>query len=330
MALSSDEIIKREIIDTVGANVGDFYARVFSEGSNDDQKLFSKGGLTFSFESQDYGSCDCAYLFEDANGEEVPVVAIEGTDCLSRGSSGNAQYQRFHHALGAVKNGIIGIYYLRPGKHKVQPDLYGMAYNITKVTNTPYLIVQELGVIKKILILLAGDKALLDKFINEYQSQCYAIYLEKFKSKYKSDWNVFADDRSTILFDNYLVKYSSRNIRNFTEGSQRAGHIAVGEMFLTKYSFPNYKFCYLWPRMSRKEVEYLDKNKISDKEWSLLRNEPNVEIKTIDDLQGLPKHLEQFFIANKMLSITGPMIKEWNAAKSELHSLIKTEVVKVV
>ena len=65
MALSSDEIVKREIIDHVGTSVGPFYARVFNEGSNDDQKLFSKGGLTFSFENQDYGSCDCAYITKD-------------------------------------------------------------------------------------------------------------------------------------------------------------------------------------------------------------------------------------------------------------------------
>ena len=130
MALSSDEIVKREIIDNVGASVGPYYARVFHEGSNDDQRLFSDGGLTFSYENQDYGSCDCVYV-EKKNGKEVAILAIEGTDCLGRGSSGNAQYQRFHHALGAVKNGITGIYYLRHGKHKVQEDLYGMAYNIS-------------------------------------------------------------------------------------------------------------------------------------------------------------------------------------------------------
>ncbi len=53
MALSSDEIIKREIIDVVGPRVGPYYARVFSEGSNDDQRLFIDGGLTFSHAGQD-------------------------------------------------------------------------------------------------------------------------------------------------------------------------------------------------------------------------------------------------------------------------------------
>lgn len=158
MALSSDEIVKREIIDHVGTSVGPFYARVFNEGSNDDQKLFSKGGLTFSFENQDYGSCDCAYITKDKDNNESAILAIEGTDCLGRGSSGNAQYQRFHHALGAVKNKIVGIYYLREGEHKVQPDLYRMALNISKAYGAPYLIVQDLNVIKHILELMNNSK----------------------------------------------------------------------------------------------------------------------------------------------------------------------------
>ena len=42
---------------------------------------------------------------------------------------------------------------------------------------------------------------------------------------------------STIIKKNYVIKYAGRMKRNFTDGSQRAGHIAVGEMFLTKYFF---------------------------------------------------------------------------------------------
>ena len=48
MALSSDEIIKREIIDTIGYKTGNLRLRIFPESSNDDQKLFENGGLTFS------------------------------------------------------------------------------------------------------------------------------------------------------------------------------------------------------------------------------------------------------------------------------------------
>jgi hypothetical protein len=328
MAQSSDEIIKREIIDTVGSAVGPYYARVFSEGSNDDQRLFTDGGLTFSFKGQDYGSCDCIYVIEK-NGVEIPVIAIEGTDCLGRGSSGNAQYQRFHHALGAVKTGVIGIYYLRKGKHKVQPDLYGMAYNISNVFNTPYLIVQDLEIIKKILKLMSGPKSDLFEYINNYQLQSHKIYLDNFARLYQNKIEKFADKRSTIVFDHYVVKYSSRNSRNFTDSQLRGGHIAVGEMFLTKYLFTDKKFLYLWPRMTNKELNSLDKSKSNDKEWNLLRHEPNVEIKTLDDLIGLPTGLRNFFYDERTKALKGVLKTEWNKKSKQLHAMIKSGEVIV-
>ena len=80
----NDEIIKREIVDFIGTKINSFSVRVFPEGSNDDQKKYEDGGLTFSHAQQDYGSCDCAYVKRDGN-KEIPIIAIEGTDCLSRG-----------------------------------------------------------------------------------------------------------------------------------------------------------------------------------------------------------------------------------------------------
>jgi hypothetical protein len=328
MAQSSDEIIKREIIDTVGSVIGVYYARVFNEGSNDDQRLFADGGLTFSFQGQDYGSCDCVYVTEE-NGEEIPVIAIEGTDCLGRGSSGNAQYQRFHHALGAVKTGVIGIYYLREGRHKVQPDLYGMAYNISKVFKTPYLIVQDLEIIKKILKLMSGPKSEFDKYVDNYQLQSYKIYLDNFARLYKNQIEKFADRRSTIVFDDYVVKYASRNSRNFTDSQLRGGHIAVGEMFLTKYLFIDKKFFYLWPRMTSKELHSLDVSKSNDKEWNLLRHESNVEIKTLDDLIGLPIGLRNFFHDKRTEPLKGALKVEWNKKSKQLHGMIKSGEVIV-
>ena len=47
MAQSSDELIKREIIQAVGYVRNGCRLRIFPEGSNDDQKLVSEGGLTF-------------------------------------------------------------------------------------------------------------------------------------------------------------------------------------------------------------------------------------------------------------------------------------------
>ena len=102
-------------------------------------------------------------------------------------------------------------------------------------------------------------------------------------------------------------------IRNFTDSSQRAGHIAVGEMYLTKYFFPNKKFYYLFPKMTRADIDYLDKNKGNDKEWYLLRNEPNVIVVPIDNLIGVSTNLVNNLIKIKDLPSKGDALQVYNA-----------------
>jgi hypothetical protein len=235
MALSSDEIIKREIIDTIGYKTGNLRLRIFPESSNDDQVLFENGGLTFSYQNVDYGSCDaCWYVVE--NGISKPIIALEGTDALNRKSSGNAQYQRFHHALGAVKNNLIGVYYLKKGIDKIQEDLYGIAYFASQKEQGTYLIIDDLQVLKDLLSLY--DKPLeYQKFIDDYLQKMCQVFKTKFDTNYKASWDIFAEKRSTIIKKDYIIKHAGRMKRNFTDGSQRAGHIAVGEMYLTKYYF---------------------------------------------------------------------------------------------
>jgi len=294
MAQSSDEIIKRELIDHLGSATGDLSLRVFPESSNDDQKQFSDGGLTFGFNGLLYGSCDACWVrkkdwldpYNKVTSSEEPVIALEGTDALNRGSSGNAQYQRFHHALGAVKAGIIGVYYLKKGADKIQEDLYEMAYNASQIESGTYLIIDDLSELKTLLDLI-DDNVKTKAFIEKKLSVMHSIFQKKFDEKYGS-WEEFAKKRSTIIKDTYVIKYSGRMLRNFTDSSQRAGHIAVGEMYLTKYFFPRKHVYYLWPKMSSADIEYLDSNKSVDKEWQLLRNEPGVEIITRDDLVGVP------------------------------------------
>jgi hypothetical protein len=319
MALSSDEIIKREIVDHVGGKVGDLSVRAFPEESGQDQNRFQDGGLTFSHKGTDYGSCDLAYIRKNDKGEENAVIAIEGTDALNRGSGGNAQYQRFHHALGAVKNGIIGIYYLRPGKLKLRKDLYAMAYHATKLERGCYLITTDLDRIKSIVELCTKDKRELQKFITSYSKQHYNEFLKEFDSKYNSDWNEFAKKRSTIIKDTYVIKHAARMRRNFTDGDQRAGHIAVGEMYLSKYFFIDKKLFYLWPRMTREDIEYLDIHKTSDKEWHLLRNEPNVEVVTIDNISNVPLTTKRELHLLRDSPLKGVKLKRYNICKETIH-----------
>ena len=85
--------------------------------------------------------------------------------------------------------------------------------------------------------------------------------------------------------------------RNFTDPSQRAGHIAVGEMYLSRYLFYDKKIIYLCPRMSDEDVLYLDNNKSSsDKEWILLRKEENVFFKTRDSIEYLNEDIKNILI----------------------------------
>ena len=298
MAQSSDEMIKREIIEAFGTEYNDLSLWVFPETSNADQMVFGdSGGLTFGVDGILYGSCDACWIKKEPwtnpyNNQRTsyrPIIALEGTDALNRGSSGNAQYQRFHHALGAVKAGIIGVYYLKKGKYKIQEDLYGMAYYASKVEKGTYLIINDLQDLKNLLDAVCQPSG-LEQYLESQQNSMYRIFKKRFDESYGC-WDEFARKRSTIIKDKYIIKYSGRMKRNFTDGSQRAGHIAVGEMYLTKYFFYKKHFFYLWPKMTANDRDYLDKHKKTDKEWTLLRNEPNVTIITIDELSGVPPHI---------------------------------------
>ena len=107
-------------------------------------------------------------------------------------------------------------------------------------------------------------------------------------------------------------------IRNFTDGSQRAGHIAVGEMYLTKYFFPNKTFYYLFPKMTQADLDYLDKNKGNDKEWYLLRNEPNVIIVPIDNVLGVSDEVKNSLIEIKDLPSKGDALKTYNSCVKQI------------
>lgn len=293
MAQSSDELIKREIADKVGSPRADLTLRIFPSSSNLDQETFSSGGLTFGFDGVSYGSCDAAWTtsdfwtdgFDHQTIKTKPIIALEGTNALNTGSSGNAQYQRFHHALGAVRNGVVGVYYLRKGEDKIREELHGMAVAASEIEGTPYLVTDDLSIIKNLLINFDNQER-FNEIVDLSIETSRAIFNDYFDKKY-GNWNTFAKKRSTVLIGQTAIKHAGRMKRNFTDSSQRAGHIAVGEMYLTKYLFPNHKVVYLWPRMSNADLLELDVSKQDDKEWKLLRNEPNVRIATRDDLIGL-------------------------------------------
>lgn len=334
--MSSDQIIKYEIIDKVKKFPG-INLRIFPDSSNEDQQLVNNGGLTFSFDGVDYGSCDAGWFQETiVNGKktEVPLIGLEGTDALNRGSTGNAQYQRFHHALGAVKNGYIGIYYLREGDSEMQPDLLEMAYNATihEPGEGAYLIIQKLSVVNEILELISKygrHSKEVNTYLTDYANKMHEIWYKKKFSQYNYSWKTFAEKRSTILEDDYIIKYAGRMMRNYTDGSQRAGHIAVGEMYLSKYLFYGKKVYYLCPRMCQAEVAYLDVHKSDDKEWTLLRHEDNVFYVTRDDLIGLPVDIAAKFASIKDEPLKGAALKTYNECIKKMVAGLKNGSIKL-
>jgi hypothetical protein len=328
MAQSSDALIKQEIITRLGFEVNDAVLRIFPEGSNDDQILVEDGGLTFSHDGVNYGSCDAGWFVNDDNtGEEIPFIGLEGTDALNRGTTGNAQYQRFHHALGAVKRGLIGIYYLRPGKCEIQPDLYGMAYNASQVETGTYLIINDLKIVEDILRLRKSPVE-LDDYLKAYLERMRRIFHEAFIRKYQN-WNTFAAKRSTLTKGEFVIKHAARMVRNFTDGSQRAGHIAVGEMYLTKYYFPEHYFLYFFPKMTQSDLDFLDKTKSSDKEWHLLRNEERVSIITLDNIKGIPNTIREDFLRIKDEPSKGEALTLYNRHIKSIMGKLKEGTYQV-
>lgn len=324
MAADSDELLKRELCDKVGEQItseagDDIKIRIFTDGSTEDQLPWEDGGLTFKSEGLYYGSNDAAYFIVDGDIEK-PIMALELTDALNRGGSGNAQYQRFYHALGAVRSGVIGVYYLKEGVYKVQPDLYKMALSAWDIHETPYIISQDLDEIKTLLELWSPHpSSQYQAHLNSIKQNMQVIFDEAFEEKYNSDWEVFAEKRSTIIFDSYIIKYGGAWFRNFS-GSHE-GHVILGEMYLSLYLFPLKKLYYLWPKMTGDQIKKLDEvKKTKDKEWLLLRNDSRAKIITRDDIHGLDSKIlrDLELITDKPL--VGESLKTWNRCRKYIHN----------
>jgi len=325
MANKSDEIIKRELLDI--GDVGDLKLRVFPGGSHEDQKHWTDGGLSFGYDGIFYGSCDGAwYLNEEwqdplskKTSSKKPVFVVEGTLALERGSSGNAQYQRFFHTLGAVLSGVTGIYYLRAGKDALRYDLPMAALNASKIHGTDYLIITDIEELRN-LVTFYGNKE--ESKYKETVSRIKTKMLNHFKSvfdkKFNGDIEKYYASRSIIRLPEINIKYLAGNFRNFTESSQRGGHIVLGEFLLAKYLLQD-RFYFLLPRMLPEEVEKLDTYR--KKEWLVLRNDELGKLITLADLKGVNPKLKKSILDLKNQPLGGS--KEGGKAKHKWVELMK-------
>jgi hypothetical protein len=73
----------------------------------------------------------------------------------------------------------------------------------------------------------------------------------------------------------------------------------------------------------------LDHSKTTDKEWFLLRNEPNVEIKTMDDLVGLSPSIKASLLSIQDTPLKGDAIRLFNKCVEAIVEGLKTEKIKL-
>lgn len=325
MANKSDEIIKEELIG-IGEIQG-LKLRVFPGGSREDQKHWVDGGLSFGFDNIMYGSCDGAWYIEKPwvdplskrKADYTPVIVIEGTLALERGSSGNAQYQRFFHALGAVLSGVIGVYYLRAGNDIMRYDLPKAALNASKLHGVDYFVVDNLKSVRAIVeVIASGDESKYRTLATNIKQQMEKQFNSVFSSNFEGNIEKYFESRSIIRLKDANIKYLAGNYRNFTESSQRGGHIVLGEFLMAKYML-NEPFYFLLPRLLPEEVKKLDASK--KKEWLVMRSDTMGKLITLNDLDGVPDRLR-----NKILYLRNQPLggsKEGGAAKSKWYHLMR-------
>ena len=340
MAFKSDYIIKQEL--TSIGEIGKLKLRIFPGSSREDQVHWVDGGLCFGKADLFYGSNDAAWYVEEKWQDPLsgktstmkPVIAVEGTLALERGSSGNAQYQRFFHALGAVLSGVIGIYYLREGKDSLRYDLPMAALHAGELHKCDYFVTTDLNDVRSI-VEAVGRHGVSSKEYNEIaktlKDKMRSYFDHALRRIHKGNISDYFRHRSIIrLPDGTNIKYLAGNYRNFTESSQRGGHIVLGEFLMAKY-FLKEKFYYLLPRLTRADVSRLDNS--DKKEWKVIRADNMGKLMTLEDLEGVPDEIKQGILMLKDTPLGGPTCSEakvkWNKLISKLRELIETGIIRI-
>lgn len=308
MAYASDARIKRDLR-RIGTQ-GKLNLRVFDE-SHEDHKPWKEGGLRFGI----YGSNDGAWYINERWKDPItgeicekrPVIVVEGSYGTERGNIGSAQYARFHHALGAVIRGLIGVYfipersyYYRNGIEHVAKwrlDLVYACLGASKL-HAPgkYLMIDAYNpaLLKKLVEAYGfDDKSKQDHLISQITKhmQTYAdkAYYETYGT---TDPNAAfrAPRRNYVDTGERIGKILKHNVKAFTDARYRNGHIIVGEALILRY-WSGKEVDLILPRFTSEDCKMLDKRE--QKEWKLLRSRPDIRIVTFDDLIFQDRSLER-------------------------------------
>jgi len=332
MAYDSDAIIK-EMLKRIG-NCGCLKLKIFPEDNKSDQLPWIEGGLSFGKKGLLYGSCDGVWYkeeewrdpFNEEKYKHKPIIAVEGTLALERGSVGSAQYQRFFHALGAVKSGVIGVYFLRgelphvykgkEQKGKMRYDLPKAALNASEMHSCDYLIITDYQDLKE-LIEAVGYNKNVKGVITRIKAHMESYFNENFKKRFKNMTEYFEKRSFAKDKEGHIFKILSTNYRNLTLSSQRGGHIFSGEYFIGKYMLKKQIYMLL-PRLTKEEIEKL--NNSNKKEWNLVWDDSGGKIVTIEDFEGVDNGLirEINEIRYKPTKEGTAYRKKWDTIRSKL------------
>ena len=304
MAYDSDTRVKETLKEiSRNAKIINLHLRIFDE-SNEDQKHWTKGGLTFGPEACYYGSNDAGWFLKRpylVNNNKIsdftPVLIVEGSYGTETGNTGSAQYARFSHAMGAVRDGFIGVYFIpfasiyrkadgSETKAYVRYDMIYAALNASEVEKGEYLFIDayntnlmeeflkilDEGNKDKIREMIQGIKRIMKSFADEHSAAKVRKYL-------------YNNERVGKLLMFNVVSFSAFNFRTNTKykaGRFRNGHTILGDALINRY-WHKKPFDLVLARFTHDDCKKLDSFK--KKEWLLLRTFKDIRIITLDDLQ---------------------------------------------
>ncbi len=349
MAYDSDTRVKETLKDiSRKAELNNLILRIFDE-SNEDQKHWIKGGLTFGPIECLYGSNDAGWFLkrpyiisEKKMSDFTPVLVVEGSYGTETGNTGSAQYARFSHALGAVKEGFIGVYFIpfesiyrkKEGsetKAYVRPEMIYAALNASQVEKGTYLFIdaydQEL-MIEFLKVLDKGDNKKAHIFIERIKK-----IMKEFADKHTSSSRmkyIYLNNRIGKLLMFNVVAFSAYNYRTKTKyraGRFRNGHTILGTGLLNLYLHRKHIDLIL-PRFTYNDCRELDKT--SQKEWKLLRKTEGINIITLDDIvfqdDDLRDELHNFL---DVLPLKGDNYRKKESLVKEIRKGFKNCTIKI-
>ena len=82
--------------------------------------------------------------------------------------------------------------------------------------------------------------------------------------------------------------------------------------------------------MTLSDLQYLDLHKGNDKEWYLLRNEPNVEIKTMDHIKGIPPEIRETLNRIKNEPLKSDALRVYNRCVKVITSGLSNDTMEIV